>query len=135
MGGVLAVVGELAIKNRLHQRSQHEAVVVGHQVDGRAHHRDPDELTLLDEVGERHGIEAGEPRPESGVRVVRDLRLHADEVADGGLRFQRRPIEQQLALQRGPIELAAGEDVGAHSGSGTDSYVRSSTRLSSGSRM
>ena len=63
---------------------------------------------------ERLGVEPREPGPEGEVRVRRLLRLQADEVLDGVEDRPVRPLEQQLAGQRRPVQRAQTEDVGTH---------------------
>ncbi len=134
-GRVVTMVGELPVEHRLHEWPQDEAIVGGDEVDRAPHHDDPHELSLFDQRRELAGVERFHPRPQGGVGVVWDLCLQADEVFDGLLRRAARPLQEELAMQRRPVELALRENVGGHSAAGTDSYVFSSTRLSSGSRM
>ena len=61
------------------------------------------------------GSNGVEPGPEAEVGVRRLLRLQADEVFDGGEDRPVRPLEQQLAGERGPVQCAQTEDVGTHS--------------------
>ena len=101
---MLAVPAQLGFENRLHERAQQQAVVGGDEVDRPAHDADPHELPALEQLRQRLRPEALEPRPERRVRVVRHLRLHADEVLDGRERRQRRPLEQELARERGAVQ-------------------------------
>ena len=55
-------------------------------------------------------LEAGEPRPERRVRVERLLRLHGDEVLDRLLGRRGTPLEQPLAGEQRPIQLASRQD-------------------------
>jgi hypothetical protein len=113
---VLQVTPQLSLEDGLHQRTQQQTVVAAHEMDRPAHHTDPHHLPALEQLGQRVRPEALQSGPETGVGVVRHLRLHADEVLDGCERRQRRPLEQQLPLERGPVQR-----------SGTQALVHSET--------
>ncbi len=105
---------QLPVEHRLHERTQQQAVVGADEVDGGAHDDDPHHLSLEEQLGERASAGTLEPRPQSRVRVQRHLRLQADEVLD---RLEDRHLgapEQQLALERGPVEGTPAEDVTVH---------------------
>ena len=111
---VVPVPGELGREHRLHQRPEHERISGGDEVDRAAHHDDADDLAVGEQSGQRLGVEPGEPGPEGQIRVRRLLGLQADEVFDGGEDRPVRPLEQQLAGERRPVQRAQTEDVGTH---------------------
>ena len=111
---VLAVARQLAVEHRLHQRSQEEAVVGRDEVDGGPHHHDADDLAVEEQLAQLVGLEPVEAGPQGHVRVLRHLGLEADQVVD---RVEDGPVrapEQELALERRPVEGARAEDVGGH---------------------
>jgi hypothetical protein len=61
-------------------------------------------LPALDQGAEDVRIERVEPRPEARVGRERDLRLHADEVLDGGRGRERMPAQEELALEQRPVQ-------------------------------
>ena len=98
-----------ALGHRLDRRAEGEAVACGDEVDRPAHERQPHGLARLEQPLQLLGAEALEPRPERDVRILRLLRLQADEVLD---RLGGRPLhppEQELPLQQGPIQLPRGQ--------------------------
>ena len=108
-GAVLRMPPQLGLEDGLHERTQQEAVVGGDEVNRPAHDTDAHHLPALEQLGQRLRPEPLEPRPEPGVRVVRNLRLHADEVLHRRERRQLIPLEQELprerrAVQRPPAE-------------------------------
>ena len=52
-----------------------------------------------------------EARPEGRVRIRRHLRLQPDEVVHRRQRVERRALEEQLPLQRRPVERPCGDRV------------------------
>ena len=103
-GRVLRVTSQLRLEDRLHERTQQQAVVCGDEVDRPAHDADAHDLPALEQLRQRLRPEAVESRPETGVRVVRHLGLHADEVLHGRERRPRVPLEQQLPRERRPVQ-------------------------------
>ena len=105
---MLRVPPQLGLEDGLHERTQQQAVVGGDEVDRPAHHADAHDLPALEQLRQRLRPEPLEPRPEPGVRVVRNLRLHADEVLDGRERRPRVPLEQELPRERRAVQRPAG---------------------------
>jgi hypothetical protein len=99
------VASQLLVQHGLEERPEGQAVVGGHEVDRRSHHHGPDHLPVEQELAQLLRPEPFEPRPQPDVRVQRDLRLHADQVADGPEHGESPPIQQQLARQRRPVAL------------------------------
>ena len=69
----------------------------------------PDQRPVLEPAGHGVRVEVVEPRGEREVRREVLLRLQPDEVADHLVRARRACGEQVLAVQQGPVELAAGQ--------------------------
>ena len=113
----LGLVGaERALKHRLGQPPQRQAVRGGHQVDGAAHQRDPDHLTIVDQRCQVTGLEAVDARPQAVVRRERVLRLQADQVL-GRLQhevWRATAIaggQQQLPSEQGPVQVPGRQHV------------------------
>jgi hypothetical protein len=93
-----------------------EAQVIrgGHQVDRVAHevgtHHDPFRQKVFEVVV----AEAGQPRPQPGVRHLAGLGLQARQVRDRVAGPPPQALRQQLAVQGGAVELPVG---GAERGS------------------
>jgi hypothetical protein len=83
-------------------------------VEGRTHDDDAHDPPVEEELPEAFGSEPIEPRPQRGVRVQRQLRLEADEVLDRIESGHVRAPEQQLALERGPVQRPPTQDLVAH---------------------
>ena len=97
---------EAALEDRRDQGSEPQGVVGRHQVDRRPHQRCPNGTALDDRRREGLRAKAVEPRPETDVRCERRLRLHPDEMLDGGQRGHRFAHEQHLAGEQGAVERA-----------------------------
>ena len=97
-----------------HERSQRDGVIGRRQVKGRAHHAGPHRSTLEHEPVELRGVEALDPAPQADERIGRDLRLHADEVLDGGVHVAPLAAQQSLAGEDRPIERAHVENRRRH---------------------
>ena len=91
---VLGVAPQLCLEDRLHEWTQQQAVVGRDEVDRPAHDADAHGLPALEQLRQRLRPEPLEPRPERRVRVVRHLRLHADEMFDRRERGPCAPLEQ-----------------------------------------
>ena len=110
----LAVAGQLGVEHRLHERTQHEAVVSGDEVKGGPHDDDADHAPVEEELAETLGREAVEARPQGQVRVVRHLGLQTHQVVHRLDGRRGRAVQQQLASEGGPVELAARESIRNH---------------------
>ena len=97
------------LPDRLQHRPQRQAVPGGDQVDGRALQRDPDRAPVGQRRAQLGRVEAVQPRPQPDVRVLRLLRLQADQVLDGVQRRSPDPAQQQLPVQQRPVERAVAE--------------------------
>ena len=112
--GEVAVPGYLGVEHGLGERAQLQGVVGSHQVDRPPHHDDADEPALLEQLADGGGVEPVEPRPQREVGIERVLGLHPDQVRDRVERRKRRPLQQELAGQRRPVEGTAIEDERRH---------------------
>jgi hypothetical protein len=108
------VACQLGVEHGLRERPEQEAVVRRDEVDRPAHHDDPDDGPLDEQVGELLGPEVRQSRPEARVRVERDLRLHSHEVLDHPEGRHVRALEEVLAREGRPVELAERQAVRAH---------------------
>ncbi len=106
---MLRVPPQLRLEDRLHQRTQQQAVVGGDEVDRPAHDADAHDLAALEQLRQRLRPEPLEPRPEPGIRIVWDLRLHADEVLHRRERRPRVPLQQQLPRERRTVQRPPAE--------------------------
>ena len=103
--------GQLPVEDGPEQRPEPEAVVRRQQMDGAADRGDPDHLSLDQQRPEVGCVEPFEARPEARVRIRRHLRLEPDEVVHRRQRVERRALEEQLPLQRRPVERPCGDRV------------------------
>jgi hypothetical protein len=111
---VVAVVEELPVEHGLGEGAQQEAVVRGEQVQRRPHGHDAHEATLCQELRQPLGSESGETGPQRQVRILGHLRLQTDEMRHRVEWRHRRPPEEELAVQRGPVEGSEAQHVGTH---------------------
>ncbi len=105
----VAMRAQLALQHRLRQRPEIEAVVCGEEMDRAADGGRPHDRPCLQQRIELTRFERRQPRPQGDVRIVGNLRLQPDEMRDRGERIERRRLEQQLARQRGSVELPVAE--------------------------
>ena len=125
------------VQHGLHEGPQQQAVVRRDEMQRPAHHRESHQRPVVDQIRYRHRVEAGEPRPQADVRVVRDLRLQTHEVVHGVARGDGRAFQQQLPSERCPVQRAHREHLRGHgvtatavqpaSGRGSASRVSRST--------
>jgi hypothetical protein len=83
-------------------------------VDGHPHQVGADELAPLQSGSRRRRVEALQPAPQRHVVRQRRLRLQPHQVTDGGLDGQIRPAQQQLPVQRGPVQAATVQTIRPH---------------------
>ncbi len=105
---------QLSVERRLDQRTQHETVLGSEEMQCGAHHHDARDPPVEHELRQLVGLELVDPGPQPEIRVQRQLRLHPDQMPDGVERGCRGPAEQQLTLERRPIEGPSVEYVGRH---------------------
>ena len=77
----------------------------------RPHDHDAHDLAIEEQRGQVVGLEALESRPQPEVGVQRQLRLQADEVLDGVEDRHVVPLEQQLPVERRPVQRPVAQHV------------------------
>ena len=100
---------ELSIEDRPEQRPQTEAILRRQEVDGAADRRDPDYAPLDQLRPEIRLLERFQPRPQARVRICRYLSLEADEMAHRRHDIEGPAGQEQLPLQRRPVEGSRGD--------------------------
>jgi hypothetical protein len=78
-------------------------------VDRRAHERALDDRALLERAGQRVALEALQTGPQADVHRRRVLRLESGDELQRARDRDARALEQQLAGEQRPVELAAAE--------------------------
>jgi hypothetical protein len=115
------VVGEqVAVQHRLHERAQREPVGRADEMDRRAHEGDPHRPPLGEQGRDILGPALGESGPQPHIPGVRSLRLQADEVLDGLQRGEVGAAQEQLPVEGGAVEGAAGQRQHAGTPEGSD---------------
>jgi hypothetical protein len=106
------VRGQAPVEHGLHEGAEGGRVGHGHQVDGSPHDDGADDHAVEQEAAEVVGHEAVEAAEELVVGRPGGLGLEADQVRDGVERGHRRALEEELAGERGPVELPPADAVG-----------------------
>jgi hypothetical protein len=101
---------EFACDHRSDHRPDAETVARAHKVQRRAHQRDANRRTILDQRREVVRLEPGDAGPQRDVRRFRDLRLDADEMLDRVEDPDPDALLQRLALEQRAIESSGSED-------------------------
>ena len=104
--------GEHPVEDRLEQRSQGERVARRDGVDRRAHQLRPDGVRTGHEPVQLGRVVAGDPVPQRDVRNLRHLALQPHEVLEDIGHRAGLSLEQQLAGERRPAQLAAAQHPG-----------------------
>ena len=100
---------EHPLDHRLDERPEERSIANGREVDRPTHERQPDGLTIDEQPPELVRVEAFDARPQADVRGKRPLRLEPEQQLGHVRGLRPRPLEQELAGERGAVQRPPAE--------------------------